>query len=110
MSSGFAMAYFGSESFALVDSELIVNVVGRTMGGRGEREIGSRALLAGRTGGCLAGRPMNRARTPRLGRRKAKRKWGPNLYRRVNKSMESELLVLNEYDGIENRFRRSGSR
>lgn len=32
-----------------------------------EREIGSRALRAGRTGGCLAGRPMGRAGTPRWG-------------------------------------------
>jgi ribosomal protein L28 len=58
----------------------------------------------------LGGSTNEQGKDTAFGRRKVKRKWEPNLYRRVNKATESELLVLNEYDGIENRFRRSGSR
>jgi hypothetical protein len=67
VSPGSILTGIRSQSFALADFVLGINVAAGTMGGRGEREIGSRALLAGRTGGSLAGRPMDRAGTPRLG-------------------------------------------
>lgn len=70
------MTGFGSQSFALVDSELIVNVVGRTMGGRGEREIGSRALLAGRTGGMLGGSANEQGKDTAFGEKKSQEEMG----------------------------------
>jgi hypothetical protein len=50
VSPGSVFTGIQSRFFALANFVLGIDVAAVTMGGRGKREIGSRALLAGRTG------------------------------------------------------------
>lgn len=68
MSPGCILTGIWSRFFALDEFVLGINVVAGTMGGRGEREIGSRALLAGLGArGELGGSTNGQGREPRLG-------------------------------------------
>ena len=72
MSPGATLTVIRLWSFDSVEFELnIINVAPGTMGGRDEREIGSRALLAGAHGGMLGGSTNGQGRGHRVGGKSA---------------------------------------